>query len=65
VFEIVGRLKDLARAYPDGFSMPVQVISRENLWPLAWYLRWFSRVAWWARPPQRPHDQDDPGRMLS
>jgi uncharacterized protein (TIGR03663 family) len=47
VFEIVGRLKDLARAHPDGFSMPVQVISRENLWPLAWYLRGFSRVAWW------------------
>jgi hypothetical protein len=47
VFEIVGRLKDLARAHPDGFTMPVQIISRENLWPLPWYLRGFSRVAWW------------------
>lgn len=47
VFEIVGRLKDLARAHPDGFSMPVQIISRENLWPLPWYLRGFSRVEWW------------------
>ena len=47
VFEIVGRLKDLARAHPDGPSMPVQVISRENLWPLPWYLRGFSSVAWW------------------
>jgi uncharacterized protein (TIGR03663 family) len=47
VFEIVGRLKDLARAHPDGLSMPIQVISRENLWPLPWYLRGFSRVAWW------------------
>ena len=47
VFEIVGRLKDLARAHPDGLSMPIQVISRENLWPLPFYLRGFSRVAWW------------------
>jgi uncharacterized protein (TIGR03663 family) len=47
VFEIVGRLKDLARAHPDGLSMSVQMISRENLWPLPWYLRGFSRVTWW------------------
>jgi uncharacterized protein (TIGR03663 family) len=47
VFEIVGRLKDLARAHPDGSAMPVQIISRENLWPLPWYLRGFSRVSWW------------------
>jgi len=47
VFEIVGRLKGLARAHPDGTAMPVQIISRENLWPLPWYLRGFSRVAWW------------------
>ena len=46
VFEIVGRLKDLARAHPDGSSMPVQIISRENLWPLPWYLRGFSNVVW-------------------
>ena len=47
VFEIVGRLSDLARAHPDGSSMAVQIISRENLWPLPWYLRKLSRVAWW------------------
>jgi uncharacterized protein (TIGR03663 family) len=47
VFEIVGRLKDLARAHPDGSSMPVQIISRENLWPLPFYLRGLPRVAWW------------------
>ncbi len=47
VFPIVQRLKDLARAHPAGLSMPVQIISRENLWPLPWYLRGFSRVAWW------------------
>ena len=47
VFEIVGRLKDLARAHPAGSSMPVQVISRANLWPLPWYLRMLPRVEWW------------------
>ena len=47
VFTIVGRLEDLAALHPDGRSMPVQVISRQNLWPLPWYLRGFSHVAWW------------------
>ncbi len=47
VFTIVRRLEDLARAHPDGSSMPVQVFSRENLWPLPWYLRGYSRVEWW------------------
>jgi uncharacterized protein (TIGR03663 family) len=47
VLEIAGRLKGLARAHPDGPSMPVQIISRENLWPLPWYLRGLSGVSWW------------------
>jgi uncharacterized protein (TIGR03663 family) len=47
VFEIVGRVKALARAHPDGDAMPVQVISRTNLWPLPFYLRTLTRVEWW------------------
>jgi uncharacterized protein (TIGR03663 family) len=47
VFLIVGRLRDLARAHPQGLSMPLQIIGRENLWPLPFYLRAFSGVAWW------------------
>lgn len=47
VFTIVERLREVARAHPDGVSLPVQVVSRENLWPLPWYLRAFSHVAWW------------------
>jgi hypothetical protein len=47
VFEIVGRLKDLARAHPDGTALPLQIVSRANLWPLPWYLRGFTRVGWW------------------
>ena len=29
-------------------SMPIQIISRENLWPLPWYLRRFPNVQWWT-----------------
>ena len=47
VFQVLERLRDLARAHLDGSSMPLQIISRENLWPLPWYLRGFSRVGWW------------------
>jgi uncharacterized protein (TIGR03663 family) len=46
VFEIVARVKDLGRAHPEGSSMPLQVISRQNLWPLPFYLRGFSNQAW-------------------
>jgi uncharacterized protein (TIGR03663 family) len=48
VFTIVRRLQDLARAHPDGLAMPIQVMSRTNLWPLPFYLRAFSNVAWWT-----------------
>lgn len=47
VFVIVRRLEDLASVHPDRLAMPIQVISRENLWPLPWYLRRFSAVQWW------------------
>lgn len=46
VFEIAGRLKDVTRAHPAGSAMPVQIISRDNLWPLPFYLRGLSNVAW-------------------
>jgi uncharacterized protein (TIGR03663 family) len=51
VFEIVARLKDLARAHPDGSSMHVQVVSSQNLWPLPFYLRGMPRVGWWTSAP--------------
>jgi uncharacterized protein (TIGR03663 family) len=51
VFEIAGRLSALARAQPEGLALPVQVFSRENLWPLPFYLRRFSRVGWWNGVP--------------
>jgi predicted membrane-bound mannosyltransferase len=51
VFVIAGRVENIARAHPLGLSIPIQVISRENLWPLPWYLRRFSAVRWWNGVP--------------
>jgi hypothetical protein len=47
VFVIARQVEALARAHPDGTNMMIQVISRENLWPLPWYLRSFTRVGWY------------------
>jgi uncharacterized protein (TIGR03663 family) len=47
VYRIAQRMEELAAADPGGHAMEVQVISRENLWPLPWYLRKFSGVEWW------------------
>ncbi len=74
VYEIVARVEELARAHPDGRALPLQVISRENLWPLPFYLRGFSRVSWWNGVPQEgrpapvvlvtPDMEDDLARKL-
>jgi uncharacterized protein (TIGR03663 family) len=50
VFEIERRVGLLARAHPDGGRMPIEVISRQNLWPLPWYLRRFPAVRWETSP---------------
>ncbi len=46
VFEIVGRVERLALAHPQRLAMPIEIVSRENLWPLPWYFRRFSAVRW-------------------
>lgn len=46
VYALRDRLEALAGAHPEGRAMPVQVISSQNVWPLPWYLRTFSRVEW-------------------
>jgi uncharacterized protein (TIGR03663 family) len=50
VFEIARGVERLARVHPDGASMPIEVISRQNLWPLPWYLRRFRAVRWETAP---------------
>ena len=53
VFEIVGRLKDLARAHPAGSPLKIQIMSRENLWPLPFYLRGQPGIEWWNGVPEK------------
>jgi len=52
VLEIAGRLRGLALADADGAATRIQIVSRENLWPLPWYLRGLSRVEWWNGVPE-------------
>jgi uncharacterized protein (TIGR03663 family) len=47
VFEIVARLSGLAESHRAGRAMPLQIVTRQNLWPLPFYLRGFSGVEWW------------------
>jgi hypothetical protein len=47
VFQIVDEVKALAAVHPDGRAMPIQIFTRNNLWPLPWYLRRYPNVRWW------------------
>ena len=49
VFEIARRLEGLAQAHPLRLDMPIEVVSRQNMWPLPWYLRRFRAVRWATR----------------
>ncbi|MGE5570960.1 MAG: flippase activity-associated protein Agl23 [Rhodospirillales bacterium] len=53
VYAIRSRLEALAAAHPAGRAMPVAVFSKENLWPLPWYLRSFASVEWWTGVPRQ------------
>jgi uncharacterized protein (TIGR03663 family) len=53
VFLIARRVEALARVRAGGPSLPIQVISRENLWPLPWYFRRLSGVGWWNSVPDQ------------
>jgi uncharacterized protein (TIGR03663 family) len=55
VFPVVERLTGLAAAHPAGSAMPLQVVSRENLWPLPWYLRRLTSVQWWNGVSDEAH----------
>jgi uncharacterized protein (TIGR03663 family) len=47
VFVIMKQVEALAAVDPKGSAMPIQIFTRENLWPLPWYLRRYSNVHWW------------------
>jgi predicted membrane-bound mannosyltransferase len=49
----VERIRQIARAHPDGTDMHVQVICPDDdFWPLPWYMRDFSRVGWFSEEPR-------------
>jgi hypothetical protein len=48
VLEVVARLTQLAESHPSGRAMPLQVVTRQNAWPLPWYLRGLTAVEWWT-----------------
>jgi uncharacterized protein (TIGR03663 family) len=58
VYLIANKLEALAAAHPAGYALPIQIVTRENLWPLPWYLRRFPGARWWngvsATAPSAP-----------
>jgi len=47
VYLIAKQLEALAVAHPLGHALPIQIVTRENLWPLPWYLRRYPGARWW------------------
>jgi hypothetical protein len=47
VYLITKQLAALAAADPAGRALPIQIVTRENLWPLPWYLRRYPGARWW------------------
>jgi predicted membrane-bound mannosyltransferase len=55
VYAIRDRMEALAAVHPAGHAMPVAIYSKQNLWPLPWYLRSFTSLQWWnGVPRQKP-----------
>ena len=50
-FTIRERIAEFARVAPEGRNVAVDVFGRENLWPLAWYLRPYPHTRWWRQVP--------------
>ncbi len=47
IYTITQQIEDVAKAHPDREDMYIQVICPEHdYWPLPWYLRGFSKIAW-------------------
>jgi len=53
VYRLVDRAATLASAHPDGTRIPIQVFTRQNLWPLPWYFRDYPNVTWWRAVPEQ------------
>jgi hypothetical protein len=53
VYRLVDRAATLASAHPDGKRIPIQVFTRQNLWPLPWYFRDYPNITWWRTVPEQ------------
>jgi predicted membrane-bound mannosyltransferase len=51
IYEIRDRVEACVEAAAQGRQVPVDIYSRENLWPLPWYLRGYPNVRWWREVP--------------
>lgn len=49
VFTIRDRVEAYAMASPESRSVAIDVYTRQNLWPLPWYLRRFPNVRWFSQ----------------
>jgi len=48
VFDIAKMVSQVAQVHPDGQDIPIEIIiPGHEYWPLPWYLRNNSNVAWW------------------
>jgi len=52
VYTIRNRVEAYAQVAAEGRTVMVDIFSRENLWPLPWYLRAYPNVRWWRAVPQ-------------
>jgi predicted membrane-bound mannosyltransferase len=63
VFTIRDRVAEFAHLAPEGRKVAIDVYTRENLWPLPWYLRPFPNVRWWRAV--NPQDKAAPIVLVS
>jgi len=51
VLRLSKRLNDLAAHAPEGYNSVVKIVTTDY-WPLPWYLRNFTQVGYWNKPPE-------------
>lgn len=49
VFTVRDRVETFAQAASERQNVAIDIYTRENLWPLPWYLRHFPNVRWWTQ----------------
>ncbi len=56
LIDLVNTVEALAKVSPQGHQTIIKVMAPEDdYWPLPWYLRRFTNIGWWARPPEDPY----------